>query len=367
MAGKLDTIIKVTITRQTSPVEIPSFDIILIAGVNWTFGGRYKLYSTSDLAAIAADLTLGTADPEYLAASAIASQNPRPAFIAGGRKDGGDADYGVTLAAVALENSEFYGVIGATRVVSEQEEITDWTQANKRYAMFASAGTDIGGGVMDIIDEADGVDDSSIAYYLKNNTIDRASAFYHLLATSDYLDAGAMGALLIKRPGTYTAMFKQVSGSSVDTLTPTQQANLFAKFGNSYELVAARNMIQEGWVGTGEFMDLIVWIDWLEAQVQTNLFALLSNQDKIPFTDPGILTIENNLRQTLQVEQDVGAITPHNFDDNNVRTGGFDVRVPAASSILLADKTARILKNVEFDAYYETPIHRVWIDGVVRL
>lgn len=365
--SKLDRIVKVVITRQTQPVSRPSFSTILIAGANWTFSERFKLYSTDDLASIAADLTGGTSALEYLAASAIASQNPRPSIIAGGRKDVGDADYTVALNAILLENSNFYGVIGATRTQSDQEDIVDWVNANKRVCISASAGTDIGGGVIDIIDQNDAADTTSLAKYLKTNTLDRNSCIYHEDALTNFLDAGLLGALLVQRPGTYTPMFTTVLGSAVDNLTPTQQANLFEKYGSSYEEVGEVNIVQEGWVGTGEFLDLIIWIDWLKAQMQTNVYAYLVNEPKVPYTDGGILGIEAKVGQVLQIEQDNKAISPDDFAANGDRTGGFETSVPKASDVLAADKIARVLKDVKFTAFYANPIHRIEIDGVVRI
>ena len=85
MANNLSDIINITITRETSSVAQASFSTILVLGVNSTNSERYKKYSTSDLSTLASELTGGVNDPEYKAATAIASQNPRLADFAIGK------------------------------------------------------------------------------------------------------------------------------------------------------------------------------------------------------------------------------------------------------------------------------------------
>jgi len=365
--SKLDNIVKVVITRQTQPVGRDSFDLILVLGENYTFTERYKLYSTDNLAELAADLAGGTSDPEYLAAVAIASQNPRPNKFAGGRVDDGDSDWGDALDNIVVENSKFYGVIAATRTVADQEDVCDWVNANKRAGFFASAGTDVGAGVIDIIDQTVGADATSIAHHIKSNALDRCVAVFHAEAADDYVDAGLLAALLVQRPGTYTPMFTTVIGSSVDNLTATQQANAFDKKCSTYEEVGEVNIIQEGWVGTGEFIDLIIWVDWLKSQIQTNVYSLLVNEPKVPYTNEGIASVESRVKQVLKIEQDNGAISPDSFDENKLRTGGWITSVPEVSTVLQADKLARVLKDVKFTAFYANPIHHIEIAGIIKI
>jgi hypothetical protein len=368
--SKLDNIVKVVITRQTQPVGQAAFNIILVLGENWTFSERFKLYSTDDLASVLADLG-GVTDPEYLAAISIASQNPRPTLFAGGRKAADPETWTEALDAIKLENDSWYGLIAATRDVSEQEAVATWTNANKKVGIFASAGTDVGGGVIDIIDQNKATDNTSIAHHINNNSLDRCAALYHSKAdgasTDTFIDAGLLALLLVRRPGTYTPMFKTVIGSSVDDLTPTQQANAFEKKCSTYEEVGEVNIIQEGWVGTGEYFDLIIWIDWLESKIQSNVYVLLVNEPKVPFDDGGITSIEGQVQQVLKIEQDNTAITPTSFDENKIQDGGYYTSVPDASDVLPADKLARTLKDVKFTAFYANPIHRVEIDGVVKV
>jgi hypothetical protein len=130
MAGNLSDIINITITRETQSVSQASFSTILILGDNSTLTERYKLYSTSDLAAFAAELSGGVNNPEYKAATTIAAQNPRLSTFAVGRRDAADASYTETLNAVVTESNDFYGIVladenmGTARIVFDADFVT---------------------------------------------------------------------------------------------------------------------------------------------------------------------------------------------------------------------------------------------------
>lgn len=364
----MDQIVQVTITRETKPVSQQGFGTILIVGPNATFLGRIQYYT--DLASIAADLTGGTSDPEYLAAEAIFSQNPRVLRVAIGRKDVGDADYTVALNTIVLENPDWYGVILASRTITDQEDVMDWVQANERLCSMATAGTDQGGGVIDIIDEADGVDDSSIAYYAKNGSLDRTSVFYSATAVTKYADAAYLGTILPLTPGSYTGAFKSLSAIPVDTLTQTQSQNVHDKFANTFEEIGENNIVLLGYVSTGEYTDIIVFQDWLKARITENVFSVLVNQLKVPYTDAGIAAIQSALIQVLQLGLDNGGISPFAYDSSTTppaQIGGYITSVPALAGIPAIDKTSRTLNNVNFTAWLAGAIHKVVIEGVLTV
>lgn len=364
----MNQIVNVTITRETKPVSRRGFGTILIVGPNATFAERIKFYT--DLASIAADLTGGENALEYLAAAAVFGQNPRVLQVAIGKKEVGDADYTAALNAIVTENPNWYGVILANRTVADQEDVMDWVQANERICAMASAGTDQGGGVYDIIDEADGVDDSSIAYYAKTNSLDRTSVFYSADAATEFLDAGYLGRILPLTPGSYTGMFKTIAGVPVDTLTATQSKNVHDKFANTYEEIGEVNIVLNGYVSTGEFTDIIIFQDWLKARIAENVFGGMVNELKIPYTDGGITAVQSLLDQVLKIGQDNGGISPFAYDASTkppTQIGGYISTVPALADVPTGDKTARILNNVEFIAWLAGAIHNVVINGVLTV
>ena len=88
------------------------------------------------------------------------------------------------------------------------------------------------------------------------------------------------------------------------------------------------------------------------------IFATLISVDKIPFTDNGIGVIENDVRAQLS---------------EGIRIGGLAadpapiVSVPKASEVDSADKLARALRNVTFNATLAGAIHSVEVTGSVSV
>jgi len=360
--SKVDRIVQVTILRESRPISQAAFDMVLILGENLELpeDARYAVFSTDDLTALAAVLgETPTTKPEYLAAEALASQSPRPINFAVGRVDSEDADHKEALAAVLLENSNFFYVVCVSRTQADQEAVADWCNSNRRIFISVSAGND-----GDILDPND---DTSLPFYIKDEALDKACCIYHADAATDYIDAGLSGLLAVRRPGTYTPMFKTIIGSGVDTLTTTEQGILFAKYCSSYESVGGQNILQEGWVGTGEYLDLIIWLEWLNSKIQSNVYSLLAKSEKIPFTSEGLGLLESAVQQVLEIEQSAKAISPEEFDGDNIQTGGYHTSVPKVSELLPNDKLLRVAKDIKFTCWYNNPIHRVQINGVIKI
>ena len=78
----LDDYVVITITRDAVGVTQPGFGIPMILGYSATWTDRLRYYE--DLPSMVAD-SFSTSSPEYLAAEAAFSQNPRPTQIAIGR------------------------------------------------------------------------------------------------------------------------------------------------------------------------------------------------------------------------------------------------------------------------------------------
>lgn len=116
MAENLDSIITVSITRETAAVATANFGQIgIIAEFETdktlvTFD-RYRLYSS--LTEMTDDSWL-TTDEVYVAASKIFSQNPKTPTIMVGRKDQDDASWAAALTAIQTAYSQWYGFTAIT-------------------------------------------------------------------------------------------------------------------------------------------------------------------------------------------------------------------------------------------------------------
>lgn len=103
----LEQIVNVQISRQTAGVTQAGFGTPLILGPNAPYSGENRVYTT--LAAVAEDFEL--TDPEYLMASKIFGQSPRPPRVKIGKTSAAVAQV-VTMTPTAADNTEFSVTIG---------------------------------------------------------------------------------------------------------------------------------------------------------------------------------------------------------------------------------------------------------------
>jgi len=357
--SELNSIITVTINRLTKPLGQVGFATLLIVGPNATFVSRTKLYSDSELAALAADLTNGVDDPEYKMAAAVFAQTPHINQVMIGKQILADADYTETLNEILLETRNFYGVVCTSRTVGDQEDVAQWVQSNERVGVFASADADI-------IDTTEVADTTSIAALIKAQALDRSMAIYHSKAATEYADAALLGYILSLTPGTYTGAFKTLAGITVDDLNTTKSGNAHDKYCSTYEEIGERNMLLFSWTGSGEYLDIIIFADWVKARVAENNFAVLANTLKNPFTDGGITAHENATRQILQIGMDNTGFTPMEYNKiTGAQIGGYSTTFPKASSVGAVDKAARRLTNAKFKGWLAGAIHTVAIEGTI--
>lgn len=357
--SELNSIINVTITRLTKPIGQKGFATLLIVGPNGTFSGRAKAYTDSDLATLATELTGGDDAPEYGMAAAVFAQTPHINQVLVGKKLVGDTDYTAALNAILLETRDFYGVVCVSRLVADQEDVANWVQSNERICVLSSDDANI-------IGQTEGDDTTTIAHIVKSETLDRSSVIYHSAADTEYADAALLGYILSLTPGSYTGAFKSLSGVSVDKLNATQSKNAHDKYASTYEEIAERNVLLFSWVGSGEYVDIIVFADWLKARITENNFIVLANTLKNPFTDGGITAHENATRQYLQIGIDNGGLSPMSYDKvTGKQTGGFSTTFPKASSIPVNDKALRKLTGAKFKGFLAGAIHTVAIEGTL--
>lgn len=258
---------------------------------------------------------------------------------------------GDDLDAILNISNDWYGLAITTRTQADVEAVAVWTEANKK--LFATASADV-----NIIDTTDAADTTTIAAVLKAAGYARSFAFYHQDAATTYPECALIGKIFPKTPGVYTAMFKTLAGVTKSTLTDTQSKNARDKYCMVYEEIGGVNITREGQVAEGEFIDVIVLVDWTKARITENVFARFVNLDKVPFTDAGIGIVEAEIRGVY---------------DTGVANGGFttdptaSVIVPKAADVSSTDKANRLLPDVEFTFTLTGAIHATTINGVVAV
>jgi hypothetical protein len=130
-----------------------------------------------------------------------------------------------------------------------------------------------------------------------------------------------------------------------------------------YITVAGLGNVMGGKVLAGEWIDVIRFRDWLKNDMQLRVFTLLRTNAKLPFTDDGIMLVENQMRASLDLGQENGGIAPDEYNDAVERIPGYTVSVPLASSLTPTQKASRRLTGCRFTARLASAIRAVQIRG----
>jgi len=150
---------------------------------------------------------------------------------------------------------------------------------------------------------------------------------------------------------TITLKFKQEPIVTGETLSETAAATLTAK--NCNVFVQYNNnttIIQQGTMANGYFFDEIHGTDWLQNQIQTDVYNLLySNPTKIPQTDAGINQIATVVAQDCQMAVTNGLVAPGVWTgpaigalvSGQFLSTGYYIYQPPISSQSVADRAAR--------------------------
>lgn len=258
-----------------------------------------------------------------------------------------DAGVVADYLAVKDENDDFYSVHLASQSEAEVLALAAQIETEVKLLVISSQDDEI----LDVAVTTDLFSDLEAASYARTVPI-----WHH--KQHQYAGAAWAGVMLPKDPGSATWKFKTLAGVEVSVLSATEVTNIENKTGNWYVEVAGVSITCNGWSASGEFVDITRGVDWLRARLQERIFARLVNLDKLPFTDPGIQVVEAEIRAQLNDGIDVGLIAA---------SPEFTVTVPLAADVPFADKAARLLQNVTFEATLAGAIHELVIQGVVTV
>lgn len=357
----LKDIVNVNITRETTSVAVAAFNVPLIlstfaatndnsdpdspSGYPSTFT-RAKVYGS--LGELAEDGWSSTG-AVYKMAQAVFMQNPSVSKVVVGRADAEDESVAASFTAIMNENSSWYGVLVDNSMIDTTAEglaVAAWIEANKKFGIFWTTDADT----------IDATKTTDLAYALKNAAYDRSAVIYHT-ADTNYIDAAWMGEGFPYDPGTSTWAYKTLSGIAADNITASMESALNGKNCNFYSEVGGVNITQTGKVASGEWIDIIIGTDWIEARLRESVYSALVNNRKLPYDDTGIAVVEGLVKGVLMNAASNGIL----------QADSIEVTVPRYADIPQADRIARHLPDVKFTALYQGAIHRTTINGSISV
>ncbi|KKN75986.1 hypothetical protein LCGC14_0375430 [marine sediment metagenome] len=256
-----------------------------------------------------------------------------------------DPGLAADLAAIRAEDADWFGLLLDSN--SEAECLAAAVFAEPLEVMFGCNSYDTE--ILDAVVVDDLFSDLKAAGHARTFPIWSGSVL-------SYAAAAWMGDRFPADPGTSTWAFKQLASVTVDTLSSAQQAAVEGKNGNHYNTVAGVNITFDGKVSAGEFIDIVRFISFLRARLQENVFALLVNLPKVPFTDPSVDLFKGEIGATIR-RNEPDAIVP----------GTTVVTAPLVADISSTNRINRLLPDVKFDSQLAGAIHALKIDGVLTI
>ena len=337
--ASLEQIIDVQITRETKTPSQTGFGTPLLVGDSDRYAAGERIRTYTDIAQVETDFTAG--DIEIDMARAAFGQAIRPPQIKIGQVEAGDSgDYTTALAAIEALDDDWYGLAVETRAEADILAIAAFIEA--RFKIFCALSSDaaVKAGTA-----------GNVAEDLKAAAYDRTFLIYSEDAASHAASAW-LGGQLPKLAGSTNWAYKTLNGITVDALTPTEQQAILDENANIYITVADINHTQFGTMASGEYVDVIRGADFITARLRETIFFRLVNQDKIPYTNDGIASVETDMRSVLQTARDV----------NNI-ISEFTITTPDVADISALDKGNRFLPNMEFEGVLQGAINKVQIRG----
>lgn len=370
----------VTVTREDKFPTPAGFNTAMLLTTTALAGKvdgtkRTKLYSTIE--EVAADGWLTTSEA-YKGASIFFSARVKPRALKVGYIDGAAEDITTELNSLWAADPDWYwGAHGPSLNDStKQQAMAAW--AESKTVMLGLDSNDVD------TETGSSLATASIAEKLESLKYDRSPVFYHT-APNAYLAMAAWGYAasrdldranyaLAKRGimdsgQAYTLKFKELPGvAPIDRASAAVQAvsgfvpgvGLDPAQGhtaNTYINIGGRNMLVEGTVPSGTFIDVIHASDWLKARIQESALGFLANNARVPYDNRGMAAfLDGAIFPPLRRAFAAGIVAAREGDSGEFLPE-YEVAVDDVANIPASQRAQRIAPDVKILLRYAGAIH----------
>lgn len=341
--------VEVTVTRQDNFPSIRGFGTPLIVTDENTgpLSDSVRVKSYASMEEVASDWD--AADEAYKVANTIFSQRVRPVQIKIGFRESGSADaIDDQMDAIAAYDNDWYQLVPTNHIrgdADEEDRLINWTESKNKISFVGTADP--------LVKSLNDTTNIAARNKLK---YDRTAVFYNAVA-GEYLEAAVAAYTATRnfdRPNTaYTSKFKRMYGVTllnepsdvvqvISGFVPPLGLNAQAgHYANVFVNIGGAPQIVEGNVLSGAFIDEIHMADWLIARTQEELLGILTTNDKIPMTDPGVEILASGVRAVMNRAVNAGLIA-EDFDDDGNLLPAYEITPTRVASISAAQRRQRI-------------------------
>ncbi len=261
------------------------------------------------------------------------------------------ADPGIAgdLADIADEDDDFYGFAIDLNSADIIEAASGWAETQTK--IFVTQSSD-----WDVLDAGESGD---IASTLLAQAYTRTAGIWHRgIGDGEWAAIAWMSLMLVPDPGSATWAYKTLAGITVDQLRAGERTSLGNKNWSRYTRMGGVNVTFEGKTPSGRFIDVVHFVDWQEAEIQFDVYALLINNPKVPYTDAGISAVKGQVAGALKKGQQRGGLAD---------TPAPVVTAPAVLDTDVSDRALRKLRDINFTGRLAGALHSLQIRGVLSV
>lgn len=339
---KIESIVKVDITRETTSKTIRDLQKTAILSVHTRFAETYREYE--DTTSMLADGFL-TTDFAYIAASRMFAQNPRVRSVIVGKalENAGAVDYVAEINKLLAANSEWFFLITDADTDAEKIAIAQFIETqdliyvtkDSNAATITSATTDLAS----VLKEKSLV--HTIVLYMKDASVVAPEAAYVGRHSTVTIGSNLWG-------------YKTLVGLVAEGFTSTEIGYLKEKNVQFYTKVGADPVVAGNMnVVGGEKIHVMLGAIWLKVRIAERYWNLLYVNERILYTNAGIDLFKAELYTVLSE-----AVT------NNILTDEtpFQIQVPNALNLTSQQRASGVLSGITFRARLAGAI--IYVDGV---
>lgn len=208
---------------------------------------------------------------------------------------------------------------------------------------------------------------TDVASVLKSKDYSRTGLIYTVPANvNEGKEAAWLGGQLPAVPGSNNWAYKTLVGCTPDVLSDNAQAILIGdpvagiqgKNVNIYQTLGGANVTQMGTMAGGQFIDITVGIDWLDATLQSNVFQALTSSAKIPYTDKGTGILISAVKAAI----DLGVANGLIDGDSPIL-----ISAPPVLSVPTSQRANRIAPTISFSCRLAGAFNAVIVNGQVTV